>query len=169
MYSREDETGWRQSAAFKKAFSIDVDIQLLAVWWASPGICAFWMMYDDFAGTPWVPLAWSRSAFLLQLLILTSSISVKLWHSTSIESALDPTFSTARRLRNLHLASNGDRLSKVRRSEACGSTRAGEPGRHSTLVKDVIQPMLKKFGLLGVIVVIRTWAHTFRKTLIMAL
>lgn len=32
MYSREDETGWKQSAAFKKAFSIDVDIQLLAVW-----------------------------------------------------------------------------------------------------------------------------------------
>ena len=25
MYSRQDETGWRQSAAFKKAFSIDVD------------------------------------------------------------------------------------------------------------------------------------------------
>jgi len=35
MYSREDETGWKQSAAFKKAFSIDVDIQLLAVWFAS--------------------------------------------------------------------------------------------------------------------------------------
>ncbi|KAJ3573149.1 hypothetical protein NP233_g2619 [Leucocoprinus birnbaumii] len=32
MYSREDETGWKQSAAFKKAFSVDVDIQLLAVW-----------------------------------------------------------------------------------------------------------------------------------------
>ncbi|TFK42265.1 hypothetical protein BDQ12DRAFT_645827 [Crucibulum laeve] len=32
MYSREDEVGWRQSAAFKKAFSIDVDIELLAVW-----------------------------------------------------------------------------------------------------------------------------------------
>ncbi|KAF9449973.1 hypothetical protein P691DRAFT_811324 [Macrolepiota fuliginosa MF-IS2] len=32
MYSREDETGWRQSAAFKKAFSIDVDIELVAVW-----------------------------------------------------------------------------------------------------------------------------------------
>ncbi|KXN83327.1 hypothetical protein AN958_01563 [Leucoagaricus sp. SymC.cos] len=32
MYSREDETGWRQSAAFKKAFSINVDIELLAVW-----------------------------------------------------------------------------------------------------------------------------------------
>ncbi|KAF9002750.1 hypothetical protein BDQ17DRAFT_1390688 [Cyathus striatus] len=32
MYSREDELGWRQSSAFKKAFSIDVDIELLAVW-----------------------------------------------------------------------------------------------------------------------------------------
>ncbi|PPR06254.1 hypothetical protein CVT24_000926 [Panaeolus cyanescens] len=32
MYSREDEMGWRQSAAFKKAFSIDIDIQLIGVW-----------------------------------------------------------------------------------------------------------------------------------------
>ncbi|KAJ7729083.1 hypothetical protein DFH07DRAFT_895750 [Mycena maculata] len=32
MYSREDETGWRQSTAFKKAFSIDVDIELIGVW-----------------------------------------------------------------------------------------------------------------------------------------
>ncbi|KAF5313036.1 hypothetical protein D9619_002418 [Psilocybe cf. subviscida] len=32
MYSREDEIGWRQSSAFKKAFSIDVDIELLGVW-----------------------------------------------------------------------------------------------------------------------------------------
>ncbi|KAF9055647.1 hypothetical protein BJ165DRAFT_1412195 [Panaeolus papilionaceus] len=32
MYSREDEMGWRQSSAFKKAFSIDIDIQLIGVW-----------------------------------------------------------------------------------------------------------------------------------------
>ncbi|KDR86025.1 hypothetical protein GALMADRAFT_205254 [Galerina marginata CBS 339.88] len=32
MYSREDKTGWEQSAAFKKAFSIDVDIELIGVW-----------------------------------------------------------------------------------------------------------------------------------------
>ncbi|KAJ7511791.1 hypothetical protein B0H11DRAFT_1952994 [Mycena galericulata] len=32
MYSREDEMGWKQSTAFKKAFSIDVDIELLGVW-----------------------------------------------------------------------------------------------------------------------------------------
>ncbi|KAG6847987.1 hypothetical protein H0H93_004362 [Arthromyces matolae] len=32
MYSREDAVGWRQSTAFKKAFSIDVDIELLALW-----------------------------------------------------------------------------------------------------------------------------------------
>jgi len=32
MYSREDEEGWRQSTAFKRAFSIDVDIELLGVW-----------------------------------------------------------------------------------------------------------------------------------------
>ncbi|KAG6876661.1 hypothetical protein C0993_001437 [Termitomyces sp. T159_Od127] len=32
MYCREDVLGWRQSTAFKKAFSIDVDIELLGVW-----------------------------------------------------------------------------------------------------------------------------------------
>ncbi|KDR86028.1 hypothetical protein GALMADRAFT_399158 [Galerina marginata CBS 339.88] len=32
MYSREDKTGWEQSAAFKKAFSIDVNIELIGVW-----------------------------------------------------------------------------------------------------------------------------------------
>ncbi|KAM5539952.1 hypothetical protein V8D89_006455 [Ganoderma adspersum] len=32
MYTRTDELGWRQSTAFKKAFSIDVDIDFIGVW-----------------------------------------------------------------------------------------------------------------------------------------
>ncbi|KAJ7627040.1 hypothetical protein FB45DRAFT_920552 [Roridomyces roridus] len=32
MYTREDEIGWKQSNAFKKAFSIDVDIEFVGVW-----------------------------------------------------------------------------------------------------------------------------------------
>ncbi|KAI0673866.1 hypothetical protein C8Q78DRAFT_1076827 [Trametes maxima] len=32
MYSRTDELGWKQSTAFKKAFSIDVDIEFIGVW-----------------------------------------------------------------------------------------------------------------------------------------
>ncbi|TCD62865.1 hypothetical protein EIP91_006271 [Steccherinum ochraceum] len=32
MFQRTDETGWAQSTAFKKAFSIDVDIEFLGVW-----------------------------------------------------------------------------------------------------------------------------------------
>ncbi|KAJ7726440.1 hypothetical protein DFH07DRAFT_237077 [Mycena maculata] len=32
MYTREDETGWKQSNLFKKAFSIDVDIEFVGVW-----------------------------------------------------------------------------------------------------------------------------------------
>ncbi|KAH7886367.1 hypothetical protein F5I97DRAFT_1937223 [Phlebopus sp. FC_14] len=32
MYSEDDETGWRQSTAFKKAFSINVDIEFVGVW-----------------------------------------------------------------------------------------------------------------------------------------
>jgi len=61
MYSREDETGWKQSAAFKKAFSIDVDIQLLAVWFAGSDLVLIGMklrgVRDDFIGTPWALLA----------------------------------------------------------------------------------------------------------------
>ncbi|KAJ2932345.1 hypothetical protein H1R20_g4738, partial [Candolleomyces eurysporus] len=32
MYKRPDEIGWKQSNAFKKAFSIDVEIEFLGVW-----------------------------------------------------------------------------------------------------------------------------------------
>ncbi|KAL0061353.1 hypothetical protein AAF712_011811 [Marasmius tenuissimus] len=32
MYTRTDELGWKQSNAFKKAFSIDADIEFLGVW-----------------------------------------------------------------------------------------------------------------------------------------
>ncbi|KAF8516231.1 hypothetical protein JB92DRAFT_3114279 [Gautieria morchelliformis] len=32
MYTRTDNTGWAQSTAFKKAFSMDVDIEFIGVW-----------------------------------------------------------------------------------------------------------------------------------------
>ncbi|KIJ66604.1 hypothetical protein HYDPIDRAFT_86193 [Hydnomerulius pinastri MD-312] len=32
MYTQDDETGWKQSSAFKKAFSINVDIEFMGVW-----------------------------------------------------------------------------------------------------------------------------------------
>ncbi|KAH8108020.1 hypothetical protein BXZ70DRAFT_29652 [Cristinia sonorae] len=32
MYKRSDSVGWKQSVAFKKAFSIDVDIEFVGVW-----------------------------------------------------------------------------------------------------------------------------------------
>ena len=32
MYTRADEVGWQQSNAFKKTFSIDVDIEFLGLW-----------------------------------------------------------------------------------------------------------------------------------------
>lgn len=32
MFTRDDEIGWAQSNAFKKAFSIDVDIEFVGVW-----------------------------------------------------------------------------------------------------------------------------------------
>lgn len=34
MFSRNDQTGWDQSKAFKKAFSIDVEIEFVGVWYA---------------------------------------------------------------------------------------------------------------------------------------
>lgn len=33
MFTRTDELGWKQSTAFKKAFSIDVDIEFIGVWY----------------------------------------------------------------------------------------------------------------------------------------
>jgi hypothetical protein len=33
MYSRDDEKGWTQSNAFKKAFSLSVDIEFVGVWY----------------------------------------------------------------------------------------------------------------------------------------
>jgi len=50
MYSREDETGWKQSTAFKKAFSIDVEIEFVGVWYA---LSLTWFIY-------WAPNAWRR-------------------------------------------------------------------------------------------------------------
>ena len=32
MFTRCDELGWKQSVAFKKAFSINVDIEFVGVW-----------------------------------------------------------------------------------------------------------------------------------------
>ncbi|KAI0789554.1 hypothetical protein C8Q75DRAFT_718500 [Abortiporus biennis] len=32
MFTRTDETGWKQSTAFKKAFCVDVDIEFVGVW-----------------------------------------------------------------------------------------------------------------------------------------
>jgi len=32
MFTREDEIGWNQSIAFKKAFSVDVEIEFIGVW-----------------------------------------------------------------------------------------------------------------------------------------
>ncbi|KAI9455937.1 hypothetical protein BJY52DRAFT_1213126 [Lactarius psammicola] len=32
MFSRDDEVGWRQSTVFKKAFSVDVEIEFIGVW-----------------------------------------------------------------------------------------------------------------------------------------
>ena len=34
MFSRNDQTGWDQSIVFKKAFSIDVQIEFVGVWYA---------------------------------------------------------------------------------------------------------------------------------------
>ena len=34
MFTRDNEEGWKQSNAFKKAFSVDVEIEFLGVWYA---------------------------------------------------------------------------------------------------------------------------------------
>ena len=32
MYTQTDEKGWAQSVAFKKAFSVDVEVDFVGVW-----------------------------------------------------------------------------------------------------------------------------------------
>ena len=39
MFSRNDQTGWDQSKVFKKAFSIDVQIEFVGVWYARVLTC----------------------------------------------------------------------------------------------------------------------------------
>ena len=39
MYTRDDDEGWNQSIVFKKAFSIDVEIEFVGVWYTHFPIC----------------------------------------------------------------------------------------------------------------------------------
>jgi len=34
MFTSDDNEGWKQSTAFKKAFSVDVEIEIVEVWYA---------------------------------------------------------------------------------------------------------------------------------------
>jgi len=34
MFTSDDNEGWKQSTAFKKAFSVDVEIEFVGVWYA---------------------------------------------------------------------------------------------------------------------------------------
>jgi len=34
MFARDDDEGWKQSIVFKKAFSVDVEIEFVGVWYA---------------------------------------------------------------------------------------------------------------------------------------
>ena len=40
MYTRTDDIGWKQSVAFKKAFSMNVEVEFVGVWCVLPTICA---------------------------------------------------------------------------------------------------------------------------------
>jgi hypothetical protein len=39
MYAQDDAFGWEQSSAFKKTFSIDVDVEFLGVWCVPAPCC----------------------------------------------------------------------------------------------------------------------------------
>jgi hypothetical protein len=47
MYTRVDEVGWQQSNAFKKAFSVDVPIEFVGVWYVlNPSCrCFVWLTH----------------------------------------------------------------------------------------------------------------------------
>ncbi len=64
MYQRTDQLGWKQSTAFKKAFSIDVDIEFIGVWSVMSGVVAHSSRPLTLAcrtGTPYVRSGSSRS------------------------------------------------------------------------------------------------------------
>ena len=51
MYTTDDETGWKQSTAFKRAFSINVDIEFVGVW-----SVFVYLLSDLLAPIMWIPL-----------------------------------------------------------------------------------------------------------------
>ncbi len=62
MYTRNDVLGWAQSTAFKKAFSIDVDIDFIGVWWVRfSHAILFYLTYRDLS----LPVLGIRSPLLV--------------------------------------------------------------------------------------------------------
>ncbi len=53
MYTRTDKVGWDQSTAFKQAFSNDVQIEFLGVWYI-PATSFLCEMLTKLSGTRWI-------------------------------------------------------------------------------------------------------------------
>ena len=81
MYTRDDDPGWKQSYDFKKAFSIDVDIEFLGVWSAQYALPPFHLTLTSIRDTV------NSVGFIPRSLPLTSSnTSVRIFrHALSLD------------------------------------------------------------------------------------
>ncbi len=77
MYSRDDEKGWKQSTVFKKAFSIDVDIYFLGIWYVLLSFGMFHIVIGLLRDT-----VGSVGVFPCWLPFTTSNVHVKHFHHT---------------------------------------------------------------------------------------
>ena len=60
MYTQADDDGWKMSNAFKRTFSIDVDIEFLGVWYVTLSLVKpIHLLKVPVLGTLWTPLACS--------------------------------------------------------------------------------------------------------------
>jgi hypothetical protein len=93
MFTQADETGWAQSNAFKKAFSVDVDIEFIGVWLVTRSLVPF-LAYSpnyDYTGIPFVPSALSLIVFLSRPPIPQLKPSDMPYRSTNIGQNSKPT------------------------------------------------------------------------------
>jgi hypothetical protein len=91
MFSRNDQTGWDQSITFKKAFSIDVEIDFVGVWYAVflPADRFFALIHA--VGIRFAPLGCFHTPSHSHTLIRLSATSAMLCHWTSAVPSLRPT------------------------------------------------------------------------------
>jgi hypothetical protein len=159
MYSRGDKAGWDQSNVFKKAFSVDVEIEFIGVWYVISlhNKCCF-EIQDAFAGIRFAPSDLPHARSRSQVPILLSAISVmlsRLMNAVPNSRRTIGSFCVQVTIRERNLERCRGQISVTLTMTAVVgiiNTRAkSKPRRNPTI--DCGKLMCWKFGLLGVTVV----------------